>query len=77
MKEIVFFSGRKFTGIWGTTQEVADAHHQVVAEEEVHGQVHLGIQPDQQDDELAGQLIGSPLQDKKSSLCLAATGEPP
>lgn len=33
---------------------VADAHHQMVAEEEVHGQVHLGTQPDQQGDEQAG-----------------------
>lgn len=57
---------------------VADVHYGEVAEEEVHGQLGPGVQPDQDEDESVaqqGQQIGGPEQDKQPSLGLPVPGE--
>ena len=57
---------------------VADVHYREVAEEEVHGQLEAGIQPDQDKDEPVaqqGQQIGGPKQEKQASLGLPVPGE--
>ena len=57
---------------------VADVHYGAVAEEEVHGQLEAGVQPDQDEDEPVtqqGQQIGGLEQDKQPSLGLPVPGE--
>ena len=51
---------------------VADVHYGAVAEEEVHGQLEAGVQPDQDEDEPVtqqGQQIGGPEQDSPAWVC--------
>ena len=57
---------------------VAGVHYREVAKEEVHGQLEVGVQPDQYEDEPVaqqGQQIGGPKQDKQPSLGLPVPGE--